>query len=119
MQNYVVFGASPNRLRHSNKAVKSLVRHNKNVIPVGFRNGAISGISILTGKPEVENVDSILLYVGSKRQADFYDYLINLKPKKIVFNPGTENKEFQDMVAENDIEVIVGCALVMINSSQL
>lgn len=119
MQKYLVFGASPNRLRHSNKAVKSLIRHNKEVVPVGFRKGSISGVEILTGQPEIENVGTLLLYVGAKRQPEFYDYILGLKPGKIVFNPGTENEELQKLAEENKIEVILGCALVMINGAQL
>lgn len=119
MQNTLVFGASPNKLRHSNKAVKSLVRHNRNVVPIGLRKGTIEGVDILTGKPNVENVNTVLLYVGAKRQPEFYDYLLGLKPERIVFNPGTENPEFQKMVEENKIEVVKGCALVMINARQL
>jgi uncharacterized protein len=119
MKKYLVLGASPNTLRHSNKAVKSLLRHNYEAIPVGFRNGTISDLPILTDEPEINNVHTILLYIGAKRQPDYYDYILDLNPKRIVFNPGTENPEFQDIAALNGIEVVVGCALVMINSGQL
>lgn len=119
MQKYVVFGASPNSIRHSNKAVKSLLRYNKDVVPVGFRKGSIAGKEIKTGLPAIENVGTVLLYVGKKRQPEFINYLLSLKPQKIVFNPGTENSDFQERAASEGIEVIVGCALVMINSRQL
>jgi predicted CoA-binding protein len=119
MQNYVVFGASPNPLRHSNKAVKSLVRRNRNVIPLGFRKGEIAGLEIVTGLPEIECTDNLLLYIGPKRQPEFYDYILKLHPKRIIFNPGTENPEFQKMAEVTGIEVIVDCSLVMINGGQL
>jgi len=119
MQNYLVLGASPNRLRHSNKAVKSLIRHNKEVIPIGFRKGVISGVEIQTGQPSIESVENVLLYLGPQRQPDYYDYILGLKPQRIVFNPGTENNEFQLMAEKQGIEVVIGCALVMINGNQL
>ncbi len=119
MDKYVVLGASPNPLRHSNKAVKSLVRRNKNVIPVGFRKGTVSGIEIQTGTPDIDGVTTLLLYLGAKRQKDFYNYIVQLNPKKIVFNPGTENEELAELAAKNGINVIRDCALVMINSGQI
>ena len=119
MQKYVVFGASPNPLRHSNKVVKSLLRYNKKVVPVGFRQGSIGGVSIQCGLPELSDVGTVLLYVGPKRQTAFYEYLLKLKPKRIVFNPGTENIEFQQLAEEQGVEVLVGCALVMINAGHL
>ncbi len=120
MEKYIVFGASPNPIRHSYKAVKSLIRRNKYVVPIGYRNGKISGLEIQKGTPEVDSGAILLLYVGAKRQTEFYKYILNkLRPSAIVFNPGTENSEFQKMAEETGIKVIVGCALVMINGGQI
>ncbi len=120
MEKYIVLGASPNPMRHSYKAVKSLVRRNLDVIPVGFRKGKITGVDILVGHPEINDATIVLLYVGAKRQPEFYDYVLNkIQPRKIVFNPGTENPGFEEMARKEGIEVVVGCALVMINSSQI
>lgn len=119
MDTYVVLGASPNPLRHSNKAVKSLVRHSKDVKPVGFRKGSISGIDIITDKSDISGSITLLLYLGAKRQVEYYDYILNLQPKKIIFNPGTENEELKNLAVENGIQVIEDCALVMINAGQI
>lgn len=120
MEKYIVLGASPNPLRHSHKMVKSLVRHGKEVIPVGIRSGTIAGIPILTGQPTVETGCTLLLYVGSKRQKEYYSYILDkLKPGKIVFNPGTENNELSGFANKNGITVIEGCALVMANDGQI
>lgn len=120
MNKYIVLGASPNPIRHSYKAVKSLLRRNKDVIPIGFRKGSISGIEILKGNPEISGSNTVLLYVGEKRQKEFYDYIIKtLQPEKLIFNPGTENKELEDLAINEGIEVISGCALVMINGGQI
>jgi predicted CoA-binding protein len=120
MEKYLVLGASPNSTRHSYKAVKSLVRRNKVVIPVGFRSGKISGVDIITGQPEVADITTVLLYIGAKKQPEFFDYILKkIHPGRIVFNPGTENPEFEEMAKKEKIEVVVGCALIMINSSQI
>lgn len=120
MDKYIVLGASPNPIRHSYKAVKSLVRRNKEVIPVGIRKGSISGIDILKGKPDISDGNIVLLYIGAKRQPEYYNYILKtIRPQKIVFNPGTENREFEEMAINNGIKVISGCALVMINGSQI
>ena len=107
MEKYIVLGASPNPIRHSYKAVKSLIRRNKEVIPVGFRKGKISGLDIITGKPEIEGVTTVLLYLGKKRQQEFIDYILNkIQPRKIVFNPGTENPEFEEMAIKYREEML-------------
>lgn len=119
MNTYIVLGASPNPLRHSNKAVKSLVRRNKTVKPIGFRKGNISGVDIITDKIDVGGSITILLYMGASRQVEYYDYIIQLNPKRIIFNPGTENEELKKLAVDNGIEIIEDCALVMINAGQI
>jgi predicted CoA-binding protein len=85
------------------------------VVPVGIREGQIEGISILQGEPLVPDVDTISLYVGPERQKDYYDYMLSLKPRRIIFNPGTENPEFENMAQVQQIEVVEGCTLVMLS----
>lgn len=112
----VVLGAAENPDRYSCKAVKALLRNDYEVVPVGFRAGLIKDIEILTGKPHVEDVDTILIYMGARKQTDFYEYILNLKPRRVVFNPGAENPELQDILKEKGIEVVKDCALIMINT---
>lgn len=112
----VVIGASPNPERFSYKAVKLLTAHNHPVVAVGIRDGEISGVEIKKGKPEIENVHTVTLYVGAQRQPEYYDYIFKLNPQRIVFNPGTENDELYSKARENGIEVIEHCTLVMLNS---
>src|SRR4030042_2580533 len=111
----VVLGASPNPDRYSHKAVKSLIKRNYHVIAVGKRQGEIQNISIVTGKPDIKNVYTILMYIGPKNQPQYYDYILRLNPKRIIFNPGTENYELGNLAAKNNIECIFECALVMLN----
>jgi predicted CoA-binding protein len=116
MHKIVVLGASPNPERVSYKAVKSLIKRNYPVIPVGIRSGIIQSLPIVIGKPVIDEVHTLLLYIGPARQKEYYDYIISLKPKRIIFNPGTENSELINLCKENKIEVILDCALVMLGT---
>lgn len=111
----VVIGASENPERYSNRAVNSLLNHNEEVIGVGLKEGEIRGVKILTGKPAIQDVDTVTLYVGPKNQPEWYDYVISLKPRRVIFNPGTENPEFENLCKANGIEVTEACTLVMLS----
>ncbi|HET6992076.1 MAG TPA: CoA-binding protein [Bacteroidia bacterium] len=111
----VVLGASENPERYANRAVRSLLHHDEDVVAVGLREGQIEGVKILTGKPAIENVDTVTMYVGPAHQKDWYEYVLSLKPKRIIFNPGAENPEFEKMAEENGIEVVEACTLVMLS----
>lgn len=112
----VVIGASPNKSRYSYKAVSLLQKYNHEVVPIGIRKGKIEGLEIILGNPVIENVDSVTLYVGQQRQPEYYDYILSLKPKRIIFNPGTENAEFYKIAKDNEISIVVDCTLVMLHS---
>lgn len=111
----LVLGASPNSIRFSHKAVKSLIYHQHEVIPVGRRNGTIAGREILTGKPGIDHLHTVSLYMGPSGQAEYYDYIISLKPKRVIFNPGTVNPEFMAMLSSKGIEPVEDCMLIMLN----
>jgi predicted CoA-binding protein len=111
----VVIGASPNTDRYSYKATISLQRHGHTVYPVGIKNGEINGLSLITDKPLLENIDTVTLYVGPAHQPYWIEYIIALKPKRIIFNPGTENNEFQTLAESLGIEVLEACTLVLLS----
>ncbi len=111
----MVLGASPNPVRFSHKAVKSLLRHNQEVVAVGFKEGLIAEEEILVGMPHIEDVHTVSIYIGSSRQADYYDYVISLKPKRVIFNPGTVNPEFMGRLQKEGIEPIAECMLVLLS----
>lgn len=115
MKKTLVFGASPNPARYSYIATKRLNQFGHETVPVGIREGVIDGIGILKGYPEVDAVDTITLYIGAKRQPDHYEYLLSLNPKRIIFNPGTENPELVQLAREKGIEVVIACTLVMLS----
>jgi predicted CoA-binding protein len=111
----VVIGASLNPDRYSYKATIALKNSGHIPVPVGLRDGEISGVQILTGTPYVPNVDTVTLYLGAARQPVMYDYILSLKPKRIIFNPGTENEQLEELAAKQGIESIEACTLVMLS----
>lgn len=118
----MVLGASPNPVRFSCKAVKSLLKRQKKVVAVGFRDEVVvyededftAETRILTGMPHVEGVDTISIYIGSSRQEPYYDYIFSLKPRRVIFNPGTINPEFMGRLRHAGIEPLDECMLVML-----
>jgi hypothetical protein len=115
MKKTVVIGASTKPERYAYKATVALKKHFHEVVPLGLRSGDINGTAILVGKPEIENVDTVTLYLGPQNQPEFYEYIIGLKPKRVIFNPGTENSEFEAMLEKNNIEPVEACTLVMLS----
>lgn len=110
-----IIGASPNDDRYSYKATVSLKIHGHKVYPIGIKSGKIKDEDIITERPSIEGVDTVTMYVGPQNQADWQDYILSLKPKRIVFNPGTENPEFENIARSKGIECIEACTLVMLS----
>lgn len=113
-----IIGASPNADRYSYKATISLLQHSHPVFPIGIRSGQIHGVNIITEKPMLENIDTVTLYVGPDNQPAWYDYILSLHPKRVIFNPGTENAEFEHLLQKENIEVVDACTLVLLSTGQ-
>ena len=112
----LILGASPNSERYSNKATLSLSEKGHEVFPVGLRSGEIGEHAILINKPIIENINTITLYIGPKNQSEYYNYIVNLiHPKRIIFNPGTENEELIKLAQEKGIETEIACTLVLLS----
>lgn len=114
----LVFGASLKQSRYSNLAVQRLVENNKETLAYGPREGNISGIEVSTNFDEFQGIHTVSLYLGPKNQPEFYQTIIDLKPKRVIFNPGTENPEFYQLLKENDIQVEEACTLVLLATGQ-
>ncbi len=112
----IVLGASPNPDRYAYLAVQRLTKHGHEAIPVGIRNGSIDGITIQQPPFQSDNVDTVTLYLNPERQIQYYNYIFNLHPKRIIFNPGTENPELEALANEKGIETVEGCTLVMLGN---
>ncbi len=115
MKRTVVIGASENPERYAFKAMTSLAKNGHEVIGLGLKEGEVAGSKIITGKPQLSEIDTVTLYIGTRNQAEWIDYLIGLKPKRIIFNPGTENPVFFEKATKSGIECVEGCTLVMLS----
>ena len=115
----LVLGASPNPDRFSFRAVKSLQRRGIPVIAVGKREGKAGDIQIFREIPSpCEPVHTVALYMNAQNQEDYYDSIIALKPKRIIFNPGTANPELEEIARKNGIASVEGCLLDMLSSGK-
>lgn len=118
MKKTLVLGASMNPDRYSNLAINRLVSHGHTVEAVGLREGEVAGVNISTEKENFDDIDTVTLYLNPKRQEEYYDYIVSLKPKRVIFNPGTENSEFYKILKEKNIENEVACTLVLLGTDQ-
>ncbi len=115
MKKTLVLGATTNPERYAYIAVQRLVQKGHEVLPLGVKKGDVMGIPIMQGQPDLEGVDTVTMYLGAERQREYYDYLLALKPKRIIFNPGAENPELAQRAEKQGIEVVEGCTLVMLS----
>jgi predicted CoA-binding protein len=116
----VIVGATPNQSRYAFLAANMLREYEHNIVPIGIKQGEVAGEEILDirRKPAINDVDTITLYIGPRHQPEWYEYLIGLKPKRIIFNPGTENEEFEKLAESRGIEAMQACTLVLLRSHQ-
>ena len=120
MKRTVIVGATTNRARYAYLAAEMLTEFKHEIVPIGIKTGEVFGKQILNihEKPLVSDVDTITLYIGPQHQPEWYDYLIGVKPKRIIFNPGTENEVFERVAEEKGIEAVEACTLVMLRTGQ-
>jgi len=118
MKKTIILGATPDPGRYAYLASNKLVRFGHEIINVGIKKGEVAGVVI--EKPEYihSDVDTITLYVGPHNQQTLYNYILNTCPKRIIFNPGTENSELESLAEQRGIEVIIGCTLVMLSTGE-
>lgn len=114
----LVFGASLNSNRYSNLAMHKLINHKYEVVAFGMKEGEVAGVKIDAELMPYTDIDTITLYMNSKRQEPFYDYLISLKPNRVIFNPGTENPDFFKLLRIANIEFEMACTLVLLGTNQ-
>jgi len=116
----VIIGATTNPSRYAYMAAGMLTEYHHEIIPVGIKTGAVYGKSILNinQRPPIQDVDTVTLYIGPQHQPEHYDYILSLHPKRVIFNPGTENPAFEKMVEESGAEALEACTLVLLRSGQ-
>lgn len=114
----LVIGASPNPRRYSYLATQMLSEYDHAVYPLGIRNGVIGSYNIELIWPENQSFDTITLYVGPTLQEQYFEAVVKLKPKRVIFNPGTENEQFYALLTENGIAYEQACTLVLLRTNQ-
>jgi predicted CoA-binding protein len=116
----VIVGATTNPSRYAYLAASMLTEYGHEIVPLGIKKGMVEGKPILNirDKPTIDDVDTITMYIGPQHQPEWYEYLVSLKPKRIIFNPGTENYEFEKVLTKENIEHLQACTLVMLRTGQ-
>lgn len=114
----LILGATPNSGRYAYLAANRLVSHGHDIINVGLKKGEVAGVPIERAENIHIGVDTITLYVGPQNQPPLYDYILKTNPKRIIFNPGTENSELRKMANEKGIETEYACTLVLLSTGQ-
>lgn len=114
----LVIGASDDSSRYSNLAIKSLRKHHHDVVAIGNRPGKVADISFGKERIPFDDIDTVTMYINPTRQPDYYDYILSLNPKRIIFNPGTENPELEQLARERGINPMRACTLVLLSTGQ-
>lgn len=117
MKRTVIIGASTNPERYSYKAAHKLSEHGHEICLIGIKSGELLGVPIHTDLVAFEGIDTVTLYVSAKNQVPYYEYIIGLQPKRVIFNPGTENDEFAERLNSLGIQPEVACTLVLLSTN--
>jgi len=120
MKKTVIIGAANNPSRYAYMAGQMLTQYGHEIVLVGIRKGEMQGKEILDirERPEIKDVDTVTMYINPQRQEEWREYILSLNPKRIIFNPGTENEEFEEQAEKKGTEAIEACTLVMLRSNQ-
>jgi predicted CoA-binding protein len=114
----LVLGATPTPDKYANIAINRLVDKGHSVIAIGHQPGEVAGVKIQTKQIPLTNIDTVTLYLNAMNQREYYNYIIESNPKRVIFNPGTENPVFYQLLQSNGIKVEVACTLVMLATNQ-
>lgn len=118
MEKTLIIGASSNPERYSYLAAQKLLAHGYEIELIGKRPDVVFDRRIDTGKKEFQDIDTVTMYISDKFQSEYYEYILSLNPRRVIFNPGTENPEFEALLIENDIHVEEACTLVLLGTGQ-
>ncbi|WP_127845766.1 CoA-binding protein [Psychroflexus aestuariivivens] len=116
MKKTLIIGVSENENRYANRVMKILIEKDYEVIAIGKKPGEVSGVKIRTKTIDIENLHTVTLYISPEIQKEYYDYIIAQKPNRVIFNPGSNNKEFQKLLEAEGIQVLNSCSLIMLTA---
>jgi predicted CoA-binding protein len=114
----LVLGASEKPDRYSNMAIRLLTDYGHDVVAIGNREGIVGQVAIHTDHRPEENVDTVTMYLGAQNQRPYYEYILSLHPRRIIFNPGAENDELMELAQQNGIDCWEACTLVLLRTGQ-
>lgn len=114
----LILGASLKEYRYSNICVRTLVAARFPVVAIGLREGKIDDVTVRTGTPELNDIETVTLYLNPENQKSWYDYILKLNPSRVIFNPGTENEAFRFILIKAGIEVVEDCTLMMVQGGR-
>lgn len=114
----LVLGASENPSRYSYLAINKLRQKGHPVVAIGRKEGRVADVALIRDKISIQDIDTVTLYLNEQHQQEYYDYILSLKPKRIIFNPGAENPRLEQLAEENGIKTMEACTLVMLSTGQ-
>jgi predicted CoA-binding protein len=114
----LVLGASDNPSRYSYLAVQRLRSLGHPVVAIGRKLTKVADVTVDKEKKEFDDVDTVTLYLNQQHQKEYYDYILSLHPKRIIFNPGAENDELAVLAKQNGIKPTEACTLVLLSTNQ-
>ena len=114
----LVLGASENPNRYSNMAILRLLTFGHPVVAIGNRKGKVEDVEIITEHPDMDDIDTVTLYLNPTNQKPYYDYILSLQPRRVIFNPGTENDELEKKLIQKGVITQEACTLVMLGTGQ-
>jgi uncharacterized protein len=114
----LVLGASDNPSRYSYLAIHRLRHHGHPVVAIGRKNTKVADVTVTREREPAAGIDTITLYLNPRHQQEYYDYILSLKPKRIIFNPGAENEELTRLARQNGIHPQDACTLVLLSTNQ-
>ncbi len=114
----LVLGASDNPARYSYLAVNNLRKKGHPVVAIGRKAVKVADVDVDTEKKPLDAIDTVTLYLSPAHQKEYYDYILSLHPRRIIFNPGAENEELEKLAAEQHIQTMEACTLVLLSTGQ-
>ncbi len=114
----LVLGASDNPSRYSYLAIQRLRSHGHPVVAIGRAHTFVADVPVETEKKKFDNIDTVTLYLNPQHQKEYYDYILSLKPRRIIFNPGAENDDLENLARQQNIKTMEACTLVLLSTNQ-
>lgn len=118
MKRTLIVGATTNPARYAYKAAEMLTESSHPIVPIGIKKGVVFGEKIQNNWEQIQGIDTVTLYVGPANQLEYMDAIIAIQPKRVIFNPGTENPDFYAKLESNGIDYEVACTLVLLRTNQ-